>query len=294
MPSFRSSKSGVKCKGDMVDTFDYANIDDFFNQPSAHELAAASERRVEEIMTDLNRRTIEELENWSNASYIEEMSRGSQSPNPTYRSTPRKEKPAETDMVSPPVSSALHSSSLAAASDTNCPAALSTKSKIVKKLKDHIPIVYQPDIPSPQSKLLPASSRQSEPRREVTRRASNAEGECPASLSTSPLSTLTPRATYLSPASIDTKDFAYEHQGTRSEDQRTPSLPCSKPLPAIPVAAEKQATRASSNPRPSNPKIPTIIITPPPIRKYGLRTPIVTRVTRKALPVDSPLLVPIM
>ena len=47
------------------DVIDNSNIDEFFCQPSPHELLVISEMRVHDIIEDLHRRTTEEIERWS-------------------------------------------------------------------------------------------------------------------------------------------------------------------------------------------------------------------------------------
>ncbi|KAJ9652160.1 hypothetical protein H2198_008582 [Neophaeococcomyces mojaviensis] len=71
--SSRLIPSKRQCR--VVNTHDNTTLDDFFRQPSAHELSVAdhlsttSESRIFEIISDLQRLTTEELENWSTTAH---------------------------------------------------------------------------------------------------------------------------------------------------------------------------------------------------------------------------------
>ena len=56
----------------IVDVIDHSNIDDFFRDPSPHELSVTAQMEVVDIIEDLQRRTAEELENWRNPGAVAE------------------------------------------------------------------------------------------------------------------------------------------------------------------------------------------------------------------------------
>ncbi|KAK5093919.1 hypothetical protein LTR70_004445 [Exophiala xenobiotica] len=57
----------------IVDVIDHSNIDDFFRDPSPHELSVTAQMEVVDIIEDLQRRTAEELENWRNPGAVAEL-----------------------------------------------------------------------------------------------------------------------------------------------------------------------------------------------------------------------------
>lgn len=65
-------RSKPKTQGQIVDVIDHSNIDDFFRDPSPHELFVTAEMEVADIIEDLQRRTAEELENWRNPGGVAE------------------------------------------------------------------------------------------------------------------------------------------------------------------------------------------------------------------------------
>lgn len=121
-PSYQKSESQKR----ITDVVDYTNIDDFFSQPSPHELTATSEHRVQEIIEDLKRQTVEEMKKWSWRPNDEDDFNAFK----FFDDDPETGVISDRDMVSSPVSLLTVSSSPSLSAESNCPAAIPVTSKV--------------------------------------------------------------------------------------------------------------------------------------------------------------------
>jgi len=90
-----------------VDVIDNSNFDDFFRDPSPHELSVTAEMEVMDIIEDLQRRTAEELENWRNPNGVAEPTKHMDATNTKTNDSHRSSTKAlfvSDDVVSSPVS----------------------------------------------------------------------------------------------------------------------------------------------------------------------------------------------
>lgn len=314
----------------IVDVINHTNIDDFFHQPSAHELTIASERRVQKMMTDL-RQNIEEMESWSRDSNSDETSEPGKLKDSEYRVTETGDS-AKTDTVSSLVSLLPTSSSLHASADANYPAALTYDSKISSRPKPPQPIRCQAATAPLQSELLRTSGRQSKPNRNLTKEYSfTGRRKVSSSLSATRHGAKVPPA-----ITVNGRDYKYQYPRTPFEDPRTPPLPFLT-VPAVPKAILKQNTgvkepvrtrhapKADLPPASHKETAPTPVkaisaqstaknaknacnknIEPSLIARRNLTPPSIiatgpeqekllrdfSKVNRKPLPLDSPLLIP--
>lgn len=166
MPHPRPSSKTSDTQKRITNVIDHTNLDDFFSQPSLHELTATSERRVQEVIEDLKRQTVEELKNWS----------WSPSDDKKFKafkffddSTEKTSIISDRDMVSFPVSLPTVSSS--SSTESNCPAAISIEPKIQSYTKSGRSTYTRcgASSSSPQDQLLRTSDGRHESRRPTTK-----------------------------------------------------------------------------------------------------------------------------
>ncbi|KAK5938910.1 hypothetical protein PMZ80_009102 [Knufia obscura] len=143
----------------IVDVIDNSNVDDFFRDPSPHELSVTSEMRVSDIIEDLQRRTAEEIENWSGseAGANEPLT---QTAHTTQPSEPQQSKTntlfVNDDMVSSPISFVSSSSTKAESNPNITPA-----SKVRAQLRARRQSLAAAIANTTQANPLPSSNKPS-------------------------------------------------------------------------------------------------------------------------------------
>lgn len=309
----RTTDMEAKRKGRFVDTFDHINIGDFFDRPSAHELSTASERRVQEIMSALDRQTAEELASWSHTSPTRWLSKFGRHETPEHTAQP--------DVVSSPLSLPSRPLSPVLALDTDSPAAISdsynkSRSRLSCPTGDPAPST------SSQSKLVRTATGLSRTKRAVSEEQDYIVLDRSSSTSTAtkspakfPMfaskdSKLSARKTQSVPAlaygtSLHPPPVSHSHQVSRDHQHHGTTAAVTKTFLTVlsndEIGASSELNSIDNKvsvgiTRNQAQVIPTIIVTSP-IADQSLTDHNVkassqsSSVKRKALPMDSPLLV---